>query len=232
VLTLSPWHAQAVSDPLATFQWLVRYGVLIEPQAQGEYDLDYAIHETIRLLELTADGGSSAQSDELMNRERQALGHFVAHRAAALADSLKFDAAALGLCDRALRLDPDFSGAWFTRCVVLKRLGRTAESLEANTRVLDLDRKSMAQPDPAMLCIRVELLSDLDRHQEALDLSMRFLQTNPNDFRMWYVQALSLYALNNYAGSLMAVDRALAVQPYDSVGWNCKGMALFMLRRF
>jgi TolB-like protein/class 3 adenylate cyclase len=89
------------------------------------------------------------------------------------------------LADRALAINPNWSGGWNVRGAISLTLGDGARALDAFDRVIRLDPADDGEVLDAMRG-KLYAFSLLERYSDALGMSDRVLARRPNDLRAWF----------------------------------------------
>jgi tetratricopeptide (TPR) repeat protein len=149
---------------------------------------------------------------------------------------------------------------WYQLSLVLTRLKRYSEALDASQRTVELDpsmaaawntvahslwrlgrdEEALAPADRALALdsTMVEAwfnkgmaLFHIRRYEEALAAFERTTTLEPTDPWHWRMQAETLYSLRRYTQALAAFEQAIALDPNSSYLWRRKGDTLFRLWR-
>ncbi|MEQ9482093.1 tetratricopeptide repeat protein [Coleofasciculus sp. F4-SAH-05] len=75
-------------------------------------------------------------------------------------------------------------------------------------------------------------LSDLGRHEEALDSFDKVIEIKPDYHYAWYRRCNALYNLGRYQEVITSFDKFLEIKPDDYSAWNLRGIALSTLGRY
>jgi len=79
---------------------------------------------------------------------------------------------------------------------------------------------------------KANVLHDLERYEEALELFDKALSHNPNHFQAWTNKGLTLEALGRYTDALNAYNHALKIKSAYLDALHGKGRVLLALRRY
>lgn len=121
---------------------------------------------------------------------------------------------ALKHLNKAIAQQPDFPKALLLKADILFAQKNYADAV------------SIWEQHPQDLLIQQNLivaLWNLDRLQEALDLSNRFLSEEPNNIYVWQLKAGILKDLERFDAALEACDRGLMLEPDTTYLWQLKG---------
>lgn len=133
---------------------------------------------------------------------------------------------ALAMCDKALRLKPDYREAHVNRGLALLSLQRREEAVAAFGAALALNGDFA----PA-LKYRGDTLSELGRFDEAIADFDRLLALTPGDVSTLNNRGLALIELKRIDEALASFDRALALAPDLPEIVNSRGTALRAMGR-
>jgi predicted O-linked N-acetylglucosamine transferase (SPINDLY family) len=143
-----------------------------------------------------------------------------------IASQRKNFAAAIGLFNRALKLNPNSTAAHSGAGNALAALGRHEEAAASFDRALAID-----PGQPEVLNNRGNALLVLKRHDEALESYNRGLIIRPAAAEILYNRGNLLFELGRTEEALADYDRALAVKPAYPEALHKRGAALRELRR-
>jgi adenylate cyclase len=114
------------------------------------------------------------------------------------------------LADRALAMNPNFSGGWNVRGSISLTFGDGARALDAFDRAIRLDPADDGEVLDAMRG-KMYAFSLLERYSDALGMSDRVLARRPNDLRAWFFK----YARDpDPARAADAADHIRALYPH------------------
>lgn len=118
---------------------------------------------------------------------------------------------------------PDYLPAQGQLILALQKAGRSEEALK------ELDRAGsqltpQAQPNIALL--KANLLTDMGRSQEAIDLLTQSLNQNPNSADLLYGRAMIFSRLNNEAAAEVDLRAILAANPNHPATLNALGYGM------
>ena len=115
-----------------------------------------------------------------------------------------------------IQTNPGIAVAWSNLGMALRKLGHTEAALGCAQRALDLD-----PGNPGYLTNLGNVLTDLDRKNEALEAHAKAYQASPNDFLIRKNYAGSLREFAHFEQALFHYDAACAMQPdNDSVKFD------------
>lgn len=129
--------------------------------------------------------------------------------------------------DKALRLKPDFSQAWFNRGSILYQVGKYKESLISYERALQINSN-----DHEAWQSRGNVLGHLGRYEEAIASYDCSLQIDPNQYISWYDRGLALSVLGRYKEAILSFDKTLTINPNQYRSWYNRGVVLGNLGRY
>jgi tetratricopeptide (TPR) repeat protein len=146
----------------------------------------------------------------------------------ALADA-GFEERSLECYSRAVFLQPADALSWYSRGVLLFRLGRYKEAESSfQASVKDNAEEGWAS---AAFYWRAQSLMELSRDQEAVACLERALQMNPDFADAWESKGICLHYAGMYEEALTCYDRAVWVSAELSSAWLNRGYALARLER-
>ncbi len=133
---------------------------------------------------------------------------------------------ALVAYDQAIKLDPQYSDAYYDKGWALKDLQRYMEALDAFDQVLKLDPQyAEAQRS------RGDTLWDLKRFDDALAAYNQALKLDPQNATAHNGRGNALWGLKRYDEAVAAYDQAIKLDPQDAVAYNRKAISLDALGR-
>ena len=109
----------------------------------------------------------------------------------------------LALFEKAARLNPEDTGIYLMRSILLRRLGRTAEAIEDVSRLYALD------PTQNTLAMRSEYLAESGRYQEAIEDSNRAIELEPFDGDSYFTRATCHQHLGDIESAIKDYTMAL-----------------------
>jgi predicted O-linked N-acetylglucosamine transferase (SPINDLY family) len=153
--------------------------------------------------------------------------HFDAlHLCAVIAAQRGDPASALGMFDRALKIESGNAAALNNRGMALRDLGRLEEALA------DFDRAARIRPDLLdALVNRGNVLRDLKRLEAAVADYDRVLRAQPGHVLAHFNRGNALQDLGRHEEALASYDSAIEAQPDFADALNNRGNALRDLRR-
>jgi len=125
----------------------------------------------------------------------------------------------------ALKLKPEYDGAWVARGHALRRLDQPEQALESFARAVRINRES----EEGWTGLAT-VLHDLRRHREEAEALGELLKARPRSVPTWVHKGAVLHELKDFHGALACYDAALAIQPEHAPAWNNRGAALLRLR--
>ncbi len=126
--------------------------------------------------------------------------------------------------EAATALDGGASWAWNEYGLVLRRLGRETEALEALRRAGD-----PVAGEPVLVFEQADLLLAQEQFDEAVSLLEGYLTGKPRSPHAWAKLGQALRRLGRPADAARACDRALELDPDYAWAWNVRGLALMAL---
>ena len=129
--------------------------------------------------------------------------------------------AALRALDGALDIYDKSASAWSNKGILLDKLGKEDESIQAHQRSIQLD------PDYAVgwFNLGVTLYATGRSLEDALEAYDKATQLNPKYGNAWHNKGATLMKLGRYEDSLKAYDNALELEPMDDDTWYLKARA-------
>lgn len=146
----------------------------------------------------------------------------------ALADA-GFEERSLECYSRAVYLEPNDALAWYSKGVLLYRLGRYEEA----ERSFQAAVKENAEEEWASTALywRAQSLIELSRDEEAIGCLERALQMNPDFADAWESKGICLHYAGMYEDALTCYDRAVWVSANHTTAWLNRGYVLARLER-
>ncbi|NJR52311.1 MAG: tetratricopeptide repeat protein [Leptolyngbyaceae cyanobacterium CSU_1_3] len=153
--------------------------------------------------------------------------------------------AALNLLEQAITENPQQPDAWYQKGLVLQKLGRYVEAVQANqkfsalTRALKRSDKKSKKLKPSQ-SVKTSKNSDvalewfeqgtqellLGNFEGALTNYDKGLEIQPENPEGWYTRGIVLHYLNDYGEAIASFDKARAINPNDHNVWNMRGVSL------
>jgi tetratricopeptide (TPR) repeat protein len=116
---------------------------------------------------------------------------------------------------------------WYQLSLVLTRLKRYPEALDASQRTVDLDPTMAAAWNTV-----AHSLWRLGRDEEALIPADRALALDNTFVEAWFNKGMALLHLRRYEKALAAFERTTTLDPMDAWHWRMQGETLFRLRQY
>ncbi|MEC4985251.1 MAG: serine/threonine-protein kinase [Oscillatoria sp. PMC 1068.18] len=137
------------------------------------------------------------------------------------------DQRALIAYDEAIRLRPNYSEAFSSRCQVLQKMERYPEALTACDRALSINSSSKQTWNR-----QAGAFAGLGRNREAIATYTRALQLDPDYYWAWNDLGNIYNQEGRYAEALAAAQRATELDPYTYNAWKVRGEAELGLQRY
>jgi tetratricopeptide (TPR) repeat protein len=129
--------------------------------------------------------------------------------------------------DKALALTPEDAFAWNIRGIILRELGRYAESRISFEKAIAISPKTA----PGWK-IKGDALMSMDQYDDAVASYDRALALKPDYASAWKKRGNALSMLDRNSESISSYDHAIAINPSDTEAWNKRGSTLFGLGRY
>ncbi|MGA9049225.1 MAG: tetratricopeptide repeat protein [Dehalococcoidia bacterium] len=134
---------------------------------------------------------------------------------------------ALKAYDEALKIKPDFEGAWFNMGVALGNLGKYAEEIKCYNKAIKID------PNQAETWYnKGNALGNLGKYAEEIKCYNKSIKINPNDADAWNNKGIALGSLGKYTEEIKCYNKAIKINSNDAEVWNNKGTALGNLGKY
>ncbi len=152
----------------------------------------------------------------------------------------------LDVFEQMISIDPNNMDAWIQKGIVLEKLGRYTEAIEANNRVISCypnSQKNQSEKNIEKI-VKFEVdnypnwfeqgiaLDNLGRFDEAIASYDKALQLKPDLYQAWKSRGRALYNLGRFDEAIASYDKALQLKPDYYEAWNNRGVALCNLGRF
>jgi Flp pilus assembly protein TadD/ribosomal protein L40E len=134
---------------------------------------------------------------------------------------------AIASYDKALKINPNDSGAWHNRGTALGKLGRYAEALDSFNQALKIKTNDFNAWNN-----RGTALGKLSRYTEAIASYDQALKIEPGYTNAWYNRGNALGQLGQYTEAVASFDQAIKINPDHGSAWNNRGIALSKLGRY
>ncbi len=141
---------------------------------------------------------------------------------------------ALDAVDKVIELDPNNAHAWTLKGALLNDLGRCQEALDALEKAIELNPDNLDawfHKGGALGCLGKDQEATA-MAQEVIDMCDKLIAVNPNDIGAWHYKGSELNALGKNEEALVALNKALELDPTNPHTWCVKGNALFALGRY
>lgn len=157
---------------------------------------------------------------------------------------------ALACVEKALKIYPNFDGAWLNKGVLLAKQGKEQTAMECYEKALELNPRSAHAwynrgilfgtlgPEAEALLRRTErggrssmIYGNRTPLDEALHSYEQAIELNPRYDSAWLNKGVILRKLGRTEEALACYDKVLALNPQSSVAWHNKGVALRKLGR-
>lgn len=126
----------------------------------------------------------------------------------------------------AIQLDPNYSGAYSNRAVLLYNTGKPEAALEDFNKLLELD------PDNSDGLIgRANTLSSLEKYAEAIPDYNAYLLKKKDDAKAWLWRGIALSKTGENEKAIPDFEMAIKLKPGDFEGYYWKAIALHQLKR-
>lgn len=128
---------------------------------------------------------------------------------------------ALGVFERALKLDPQNTTALFQKGYCFTQLGNYRDAIEVYTSVIK------ASPDlVAAYGNRGNAFESLGEHKKALQDYEKVIELNPNDFRGHHNKGIALMYMERFDEAIDSFEKSIVLKPNNPESYLRKGIAL------
>ncbi|MBT9317646.1 tetratricopeptide repeat protein [Leptothoe spongobia] len=134
--------------------------------------------------------------------------------------------AAIASFNQAIKLNPDYTTAFYNRGIALTKLGRYEEAIESYDKAIELDPNISDFWHNKAIAFFL-----LGRYEKAIVSGDKALQLKPEDNRIWTLQGLIADSLNWKQEAIYLYERAAKIEPNDPTAWYNLGNILSELRR-
>jgi tetratricopeptide (TPR) repeat protein len=130
------------------------------------------------------------------------------------------------LFDSAIFHNPTNAASWYYKGLVLYRLKRHEESLNALRKAAEL------APSIKDIWWNIgDRLEHLSRPKEEISAYDRAIQINPNEAYSWFIKGVCLERTKQFELSLIAYDKSISIMPHRDLRKR-KGIVLSELQRY
>ena len=188
-----------------------RRSIELAPSAEAYVGLGFATHRMGKSLEGLKEIAKAIEIDP-----RCALAH---RRLALIQYEREHNERALSSVNFALTIEPKSPGAWNTKGLVLKELGKLAEAEESLRKSIELDRDPSILRNLAVVrAARSDLRGALRNMSEAIELE-------PDSAELWIALGIIQINAKDNEAAIHALDRALRLDPSASEAYFYRGLA-------
>jgi tetratricopeptide (TPR) repeat protein/S1-C subfamily serine protease len=135
---------------------------------------------------------------------------------------------ALANFDKATEIDPKYSQAWRMQSSLLSNLKKYPEALKAIDKAIEMQSKSITYPADKIKSsftfypLRIGILIELERYQEALEYSNKFIDTK--EYAIGYIlRGLIYLKLKKYDKVVANFNRAIELKPNNPNYYLARG---------
>jgi tetratricopeptide (TPR) repeat protein len=118
---------------------------------------------------------------------------------------------ALVYLDEAIRIDPDFFEAWYSRGYSLAMLNDYEEALKSYDKAVEIKAN-----DTDAWFSRGYVLNKIGRYDEAITSYDMALEIKPNNYKAWNSRGIAFYNLGLYNESIASYEKAIDIN-FDSM---------------
>ncbi len=123
--------------------------------------------------------------------------------------------------DEAIKINPDFAGAYRNRGVVLENMGRTTEAIS------DLEKAIALEPDDAQSHANLShIFFQKEDYNKALVYASDAIKLDPNQVDAYLDRAFVFSTINNFPAAVNDYNKYLEVRPNDDKAYSWRGAAL------
>jgi tetratricopeptide (TPR) repeat protein len=130
--------------------------------------------------------------------------------------------------DKAIELNPDYAGAWYSKGNVLAyNLSKYDDAIECYNKALKIDQNNAYAWYGKGLA-----LNNLEKYSEAIQSYDRAIEIDPNSASAWYGKGLALRNLGKYNEAIECYDKALEIDQNMAYALHGKGVAFSNLGKY
>ena len=153
-----------------------------------------------------------------------------------LADQHRYNPA-IEACNKAIGLDPKYSGAWHNKGSALASSGRPYEAIGAFNKAIELDpqdAKIWFGKGIAFMTIARKYPNNNIKsvYEESIHAFNKTIELNPLHLNAWYQKGRALFEVGNYSEAINALDKMIDIKPHNQNVWRNKCLCLYKLGKY
>ena len=134
--------------------------------------------------------------------------------------------AACRQCEKIISHSDDDSETWKDYAILLSRMGRDRESLDAYERSLNI------KDNPILFMDIIVSLARAGKHEDVVYLTNKYDNKYGSNVDMWAIKGNSEYQIGDYESAIASYTKAVEMDTNNPVFWHSKGMAEEMAGKF
>ena len=129
-------------------------------------------------------------------------------------------------CEKIIAHSDDDSETWKDYAILLSKMGRDKESLDAYERSLKI------KVNPILFMDIIVSLARVNKHEDVVYLTNKYDNDYGGNVDMWAIKGNSEYQIGNYEDAIASFTKAVEMDTNNPVFWHSKGMAEEMAGKF
>ena len=134
--------------------------------------------------------------------------------------------AACRQCEKIIAHSDDDSETWKDYAILLSKMGRDRESLDAYERSLKI------KVNPILFMDIIVSMARAGKHEDVVYLTNKYDNDYGGNVDMWAIKGNSEYQIGDYEGAIASYTRAVEMDTNNPVFWHSKGMAEEMAGKY
>ena len=134
--------------------------------------------------------------------------------------------AACRQCEKIIAHSDDDAETWRDYAILLSKMGRDKESLDAYERSLNI------KVNPLLFMDIIVALARVGKHDDVVYLTNKYDSVYGNNVDMWAIKGNSEYQSGDYEAAIASYTKAVGMDTNNPVFWHSKGMAEEMAGKY
>ncbi len=144
---------------------------------------------------------------------------------------------AFNACDKAIGLDPKYSGSWYNKGYALEKIEKPHDAIGAYNKAIELDPQNakhwLAKGNALMIIARKYPNEDSKAiYNEAIYAFEKAIGFEPFQINAWHQKGRALFEEGDYSEAIKALDELINIIPHDQIAWRNKCLCLSKLGRY
>ena len=122
-------------------------------------------------------------------------------------------------CEKIIAHSDDDAETWKDYAILLSRMGRDKEALDAYERSLNI------KVNPLLFMDIIVSMARAGRYEDVVYLANKYDSSYGNNVDMWAIKGNSEYQIGDYEAAIASYTKAVSMDTNNPVFWHSKGMA-------